>query len=245
MADHAAAGPSSAGMWMNCPASITLAGGLSRPSSRYTREGTAAHMVAEMILRGELFPPPKIKVEHEEFVVGIPMLRALNPYIDFVQKLMEVCREVYIEEKVKLKGGIVWGTADCAAYSEEMIHIVDLKYGKGVAVSPDSAQLKIYGIAAYDTLWDGHYVSTVNLTIIQPRIDPTPQTVSFTGEELNDWRRRELQPAIDKLIAGDTTEVYGHWCRWCVRKDNCKAFRNHKNSNAADIFDDGLDTLNI
>ena len=47
-------------MWLNCPASITLAEGRTRPSSRYAKEGTAAHSIAQMILNGDLFPPSKL-----------------------------------------------------------------------------------------------------------------------------------------------------------------------------------------
>ena len=51
---HALASPSSAGMWMTCPASITKANGRTRPSSVYAREGTAAHKIAEMVAGGDI-----------------------------------------------------------------------------------------------------------------------------------------------------------------------------------------------
>src|SRR6188768_1682171 len=150
MADHAAASPSSAGMWMACPASVTLAKGRTRPSSRYAREGTAAHTIAETILSGNPVPPSKITVESEQFIVGLPMLRALTPYIDMVECLRELGALVHIEKRVAVKrsGGWVWGTTDCAAAWRDVLDIVDLKFGKGVPVKPDTAQLKIYAVAA-------------------------------------------------------------------------------------------------
>lgn len=241
MADHAAASPSSAGMWMNCPASITLAEGRTRPSSNYAKEGTAAHTIAEMILAGELFPPGRITVEGTEFIVGLPMLRALNPYISIVERLRDSGAAVHVEKRVTVQDGVgeVWGTTDCAAYLKGTIDIVDLKYGKGVLVKPDSAQLKIYAIAAAGTLFPDETIKTVRLTVSQPRVDLVPQTHEMSGVELRDWELDELYPAITRIVDGDTTEVYGHWCRWCVRRDECKAFKLHKNALASEVFDDG------
>ena len=240
MSQHAAASPSSAAMWMNCPASITLAEGRVRPSSLYAKEGTAAHQIAEMILAGELFPPGRITIEGSEFIVGLPMLKALNPYIDFVQKLQDRCAEVRIEQRVGLRwaDGLVWGTTDCLAKRGGELDIVDLKYGKGVAVDPDSAQLKIYALSAIHTFWPDALFDRINLTIVQPRINPVPQTFSMLASDLAQWGQTTLKPAIARIVQQHTTEVYGHWCRWCVRRGDCTAFKMHKTTQAAEIFDD-------
>jgi hypothetical protein len=120
-----------------------------------------------------------------------------------------------------------------------VLHVVDLKYGKGVEVHPNHPQFKIYALGAVHTLWpvfDGF--DEVNLTVVQPRINMTPQTYSMSFDGLLDWAALDLKPAMERIHNGDTTEKYGHWCRWCVRKDACKAFKNHKNIQAAEIFDD-------
>ncbi len=245
MTDHAAASPSSASMWLNCPASVTQAKGKTRPSSIYAMEGTAAHLIAHQIIEGELFPPGKITVEGREFIVGLPMLRALNPYIDLIQHLQGQTQDWHCERRVYVDGpnGVVWGTTDFASLYADIVDIVDLKYGKGVAVKPDSPQLKIYAIAAIKTLWPGRIVSRINLTVAQPRIDPVPQTVTLSIEDLAQWHFGELVPAIERIKQGSEIEKYGAWCRWCVRRNECKAFNNHKNSSAADIFDDGVDMV--
>jgi len=243
MSDHAAMAPSSAEMWMNCPASITKAAGRTRPSSVYAREGTAAHAIAEKIINGDMFPPGKITVEGQEFIVGLPMLRALNPYIAQVQDLQGLGAEVHIEKRVAFNNE-VWGTTDCAARFHNNLRIIDLKYGMGVPVSPDSNQLKIYAVSAATTLWPGRGFERVYLTVHQPRIDPMPKTHTVTARELADWRDGELKPAILRIRQGDETEKTGTYCRWCVRKSECKTFKSYKNSMAADIFDDGVDTLN-
>jgi len=242
MTAHAAASPSSAAMWMSCPASITKSAGKTRPSSRYAREGTAAHTIAEMIIGGCLWPPGKITVEGEQFIVGLPMLRALNPYIHFVQELQAMTDDVHIEQRVKIgNGALVWGTADCAALHDDVLDIVDLKYGMGVPVEPDSAQLKIYALAAVDTLWRKRPIGMVYLTVVQPRLDPTPKTHEMTMDELAEWARQELNPAMRAIARGDETEKVGPYCRWCVRKPDCDSFKRYKSALAADIFNDGVD----
>ena len=144
MSQHAACSPSSAAMWLACPASVTLTRDMTRPSSKYAREGTAAHKVAELTLNGDIFLPDKIIVEGDEYVVSPGMCRALNPYISYVQRLMRRRRNRYDRYTVKLEqridvpdtDGLVWGTMDCGAFPKDdgdPLIIADLKYGKGSA----------------------------------------------------------------------------------------------------------------
>ena len=246
MTAHAACSPSSADMWINCPASITRADGRTRPSSKYAREGTAAHAIAEMILGGNLFPPGKITIEGQEFIVGLPMLRALNPYISTIENIRAQTDDVHIEARVHLEAGKgrVWGTADCAAKIGTDLYVVDLKYGKGVPVQPDTAQLKIYALAAADTFWPTEKFSIVHLVVSQPRLEPEPKLHVMPARALGHWRDTVLKPGIQRVIADDPSEKVGRWCRWCVRRNECTAFANHRFSVAADIFDDGVDILN-
>jgi hypothetical protein len=237
---HALASPSSAAMWMACPASVTLAEGRVRPSSVYAKEGTAAHRIAEMIIGGNLFPPSKITIEGTEFVVGRDMLQHLNPYIDHVQALGLLGYKIRTEQKVRLyaAGGLVWGTADCVASRGKNLVVLDLKYGKGVPVGPDSAQLKIYALAAMETF--RMKPSRITAVIHQPRLDPQPKSITWTFGELDGWDCYSLRPAIDRIVSGDTTEIVGSHCRWCVRRDECHAYAHQKSAAAADIFDDGM-----
>jgi hypothetical protein len=230
-------------MWLNCPASITLAAGRTRPSSKYAKEGTAAHMIAEMILGGEIFPPGKVTIEGTEFIVGMGMLKALRPYLDFVLDLSADASELYCETRVSFGGddGIVWGTTDCIALTGSVLDVVDLKYGKGVNIDPDSAQLKIYALAAWQSLWPDMPIRQVNLTIIQPRMDAEPKTHRMRSKDLLDWENTKLVPAIRRIEDGDTTEKAGSWCRWCIRKNECSAYASHRVNIAAEIFDDGVD----
>lgn len=242
--NHAACSPSSANMWLTCPASVTLTKDVPRPSSKYAREGTAAHKVAELNLAGDIFLPDKITVEGEEFVVSAGMCRTLRPYIDHVQKLMKIRHAVVkLEQIVRVPDtdGMVWGTMDCGVYvgAYESMFITDLKYGKGHFVHADSAQLKLYALGFAAQMHANEVHTPVTLTICQPRVGDEPiRSHETTLGELWHWSDFHLRPAVLRIIDGDTSEHAGPHCRWCVRRSECKAFAALHQSRAADVFDD-------
>ena len=123
MSAHAACSPSSADMWLKCAASVTLTKDVPRPSSKFAKEGTAAHAVAEMTLKGDIFLPDKITVEGDEYIVSPGMCRALNPYITHVESLRALPGAVVFLEKrlvVPRTFGMVWGTLDCGVRADEL-----------------------------------------------------------------------------------------------------------------------------
>ena len=242
MAQHAACSPSSASMWLACPASVTKTRDVTRPSSKFAREGTAAHAVADMILKGDIFLPDRVNVEGEEFIVSRGMCQALNPYVSYVQRLMALPKAtVVLEKRLAVPGteGRVWGTLDCGVYSRGALFVADLKFGKGVAVDPSGPQLKLYALALAGHI-NAPYDTDVVLTICQPRIGGDPlRSHTTTLEELYDWRSGVVQSAVQRIINGDETEIAGAHCRWCVRKTECKAFAGKHQAHASAAFDDG------
>jgi hypothetical protein len=242
MSAHAACSPSSAAMWLACPASVTLTKDITRPSSKYAREGTAAHAVAEMTLKGDIFLPDKITVEGDEFIVSPGMCRALNSYITHVEGLRALPgAKIYLEERLVVPQtfGMVWGTLDCGVHAPDNFHIVDLKFGRGHIVDPESPQLKLYALALAGGLGKHRRIASVTLTICQPRVGGHPlRSHTTTLGDLLDWRSDAVVPALRKIKAGDTTEVAGPHCRWCVRQTECKAFARKHQDRAASAFDD-------
>jgi hypothetical protein len=243
MSQHAACSPSSSTMWLACAAAITKTQGMTRPSSKYASEGSAAHTVAELNLKGDIFLPDKITIEGDEYIVSPGMCRALNPYITHVQGLMALPgARVYLEQQlgVPQTEGMVWGTLDCGVHFGNDLHVVDLKYGKGHIVEPDAPQLKLYALALSGFLKEFARGMQVTLTICQPRVGDTPLRSHITTlGELWDWRDEIVRPAILKIKRGDETETAGPHCRWCVRKMECKAFAQKHQTYAASVFDDG------
>jgi hypothetical protein len=232
-------------MWLQCPASVTLTKAMTRPSSKFAREGTAAHAVAEMTLKGDIFLPDKINVEGDEYIISPGMCQALNPYVTYVESLRALPgARVFLEQRlvVPFTGGMVWGTLDCGVYElpARNLYVADLKFGKGVAVDPSGPQLKFYALALAGHVSETRDKTPITLTICQPRIEGSPlRSHETTLGELWNWRDAEVLPAINRIANNDTTEVAGAHCRWCVRKTECKAFANKHQTHAASAFDDG------
>ena len=249
MSEHAACSPSSAAMWLACPASVTLTKDMTRPSSKYAREGTAAHKVAEMTLKGDIFLPDKVTVEGNEYIVSPGMCRALNPYISYVQRLMRQRKRKYtvkLEHRVYVPDtdDLVWGTMDCGAYPDNDYNpliIADLKYGKGHRVDPDTPQLKLYALGFAAQLGANETWQKVELLIFQPRVEGNEifRKYETTLGELWRWSDFVMRPALLKIANGDTTEHAGPHCRWCVRQTECAAFAVKHQDRAAAAFDDG------
>lgn len=243
MGQHAACSPSSASMWLACPASVTLTKDITRPSSKFAKEGTAAHAVAEMTLKGDIFLPDKVTVEGDEYVVSPGMCRALNPYITYVEGLRALPDAVVVLEKTLVvpgTQGMVWGTLDCGVYAKpRALHVVDLKFGKGHVVDPEGPQLRLYALALAAFVRVIRPNTLVTLTICQPRVEGEAlRSTVMTLGELRGWCEDVVHPAVSQIKAGDTTENAGSHCRWCVRKTECKAFAQKHQGHAANAFDD-------
>jgi Protein of unknown function (DUF2800) len=246
MSAHAACSPSSATMWLACPASVTKTKDVVRPSSKYAREGTAAHMVAEMSLKGDIFLPDKVTAEGEEFIVSRGMCQALNPYVTHVQGLMRQWgARIFLEQRLYIPHTykMVWGTMDCGVYSSMRgnLDVVDLKFGKGHFVEADTPQLKLYALGFAHLVDEKNPDTPVSMTICQPRVGDTPvRSHVMTLGELWEWSYAEVRPAIERIKAGDKSEIAGPHCRWCVRKTECAAFARKHQTQAAAVFDDPI-----
>jgi hypothetical protein len=230
-------------MWLACPASVTQTKDVPRPSSKFAKEGTAAHMVAEMTLKGDIFLPDKVVVEGDEYIVSPGMCRALNPYVSHVQNLMGPDVDVFLEQRVQVPHtfNMVWGTLDCGVQDAKgEMHVVDLKFGKGVIVDPFGPQLRLYALGLAGLIKETNDRTVVHLTICQPRVEGVPiHTHTTTLRALVDWRADKVAPALKLIKDGDTTENAGAHCRWCVRKTECKAFAGKHQAHASAAFDDG------
>jgi len=246
MTAHADASPSTASIWLQCPASVTRARGRVRRPSVYTSEGSAAHQVAEMIIHG-LLPPEKVMVDGGEVEVDSCMVDAVDRYVTYVENLKRQADLFLTEARIKLRfRGIkepLFGTADTIAYWRKArtgtLEIVDLKYGRGVFVSAiGNPQLRIYALGALDLLPKDKMPNNIRLTVIQPRVtvDPSEECEEISLYQLFDWRDTVLQPALQRLAADDKSETPGEHCRWCVRAGECKTLADMAQQKAMVVF---------
>lgn len=252
---HAALGPSSAHRWMACPGapaaerearSRVLVDDSSSPAAL---EGTAAHAVAELELRRRVLHEQVASEAagwHEQYDVDYEwsvMVSETRPYVDYVEALYEAAREadpagaqLWLESRVEPVPGRVWGTADATVIGDGQVHVVDLKYGRGVRVeAPGNPQLRCYMLGALDIACLLEPVTTCTGTIVQPRHRDGGHisSESLRTEELQAWGARLLE-AVAATDAPDAPRVPGDdQCRWCAAQAVCP---ERTRSLAADVF---------
>lgn len=86
-----------------------------------------------------------------------------------------------------------FGTSDFIAVHPEILHIVDLKMGKGVRVNAEwNTQGMLYALGALDEISIMHDC-TVRISIVQPRLDHISEWDISVGD-LRYWAEAELMP---------------------------------------------------
>lgn len=246
---HAKLSPSSAHRWLNCPGSIRLSEGIATKSSAFADEGTAAHTLAELCLRMNSAPVDylgghvniKLGRVYQNpgegdgvFEVDDEMADAVGLYVDTVRALIEPGDEVEYEVELDLTHipGMKKGTGDVTVYKPAKRHliIVDLKYGKGVAVSASgNPQERTYALGATQR-YHNRGVDTVECVVVQPRCPlpgdnpPGVRREVIDAVELLEFRF-ELATAAAETMKPDAPLKPGDWCKFCPAAAGCPALR--------------------
>lgn len=234
---HAKLSASGAKRWMTCTPSVALEGQFPEGTSSYAEEGTFAHSLAEIIINYNLgnikkaaFNKALDKLKENQYYS-----KDLQYYIDdyvrqvweFVNEAKAKCKDVLVltEQRLDFSDYVEdgFGTGDVVVIADSELHVIDLKYGKGVGVSAeDNPQLRLYGIgalAAFDMLYE---IDTVKTTIIQPRLEMTTSEI-LTADELKEWAENVVKPKAQLAMAGEGEFVVGDHCRFCKAKATCRA----------------------
>lgn len=224
---HALLSASKADRWLHCTPSARLEERVPDTPSVYAAEGTVAHAKAEEKLRNWLDGHPRKKVKCPDG----EMDEATTAYRDYVMEIFneeqkyskdaKVFVEVQLDLSQWIPGG--FGTADCVIVSDHCLHVIDFKYGKGVAVNAENnPQLLLYAAGAIQIYELTYAFDTVQLHIFQPRLDSISEWKT-TVDNIKDWLISTVVPAADKAIDGAGEAHPGAWCKFCKVKANCKA----------------------
>lgn len=235
---HALLSASGASRWLNCTPSAKLEEEYGeKKSSVYAEEGTLAHELAEVYLRKDILRSinevefnQKLEEIMSNDLFSDEMLDAVPVYTEYcVEQLREAQTEnelaiMEIEQKLDLTEYVPesFGTADCVIINDNIMEVIDLKYGKGVPVYADwNKQLMLYGLGAlnkYDTMYD---ITEVRLTIVQPRINNI-SSWQISVEDLCNWANTELKPNAKLAFEGKGELNAGDWCRFCAVRNKCR-----------------------
>lgn len=227
--NHALLSASSSHRWLNCPPSARLCENYDDKGSDFAAEGTDAHALCEYKLKTAL----GIKADdptNDLSWYSAEMEDCANGYAAFVLELVEEAKKhcadpvVLIEQRLDYSKYVEegFGTGDCVIIADGTLHIVDYKHGRGVLVeAEDNPQMKLYALGAlelFDCIYD---ISTVSMTIYQPRRSNV-STCTVPKDELYDWAENVLTPAAELAFSGGGEYRCGEWCQFCKAKADCR-----------------------
>ena len=217
---HALLSASSAHRWLECPPSAVAAEAYSNEGTDYTREGTLAHEVAEIVAR--CFPETPGKWPEG---TTTEMIDNAIDYRDYIAELKTSDQAiVLLEQRVDFSPWVPhgFGTADCIIIADGTLRVIDYKYGVGVAVSAvDNPQEMLYGLGALNDYGFAYDIETVRLHIFQPRIDNT-SVHELSTEQLLAWGEK-VKPIAAKAEKGKGDYKPGTHCRFCPHAGRCRA----------------------
>lgn len=224
MTAHAKLSASGSHTWLKCTGSIKAQEPYTNISSTFAQEGTDAHELAEWCLSKELnpFDFEGKKLDGSANIITKEMCSNIQVYLDFIALIKG---RVEIEKRVDFSDYAPegFGTADCIIYNpdENLLTIVDLKYGKGIKVNAyENSQLKLYALGALSDYPLNYKIKKVNMVIVQPRLDHIDE-FSTTVDELYRWGEFVKQQAAIALSDDAPRTPGDEQCRWCKHKPLC------------------------
>jgi conserved phage-associated protein len=211
--------------------------------SDFAREGTIAHSLAEVEARREFRLPGHETYETDLENVYSELLEHLGGDLEAAEREYDVMQDYvawYLDILAEAKGsdgallleqrlatGIkgCWGTSDAVIIRGDLVHVIDLKYGRGVEVSPvENPQFMLYALGALRAYRDMlEETRRVKMTVFQPRINNV-DTWEITVEDLEAWRDKVARPAARKALTGENTEFAPSEsaCKFCPAAGICK-----------------------
>lgn len=232
MAKHALLSPSSADRWMTCPGSVNLS--LTQPDrvSEEAQEGTNYHTLAQICLEQGKSTDEFVGMPFEdETVVTEENAERLQVYLNLVRELETQGGLLVVEDSVPIaqitgeKDAV--GTCDALIIRDEELVVIDLKFGRGVAVKAEgNRQTRMYALGALTKhdLWD--VVKSVRLIICQPRVVDGVTEETVTIDQMKLFRDEVAVVAKPIVAALDTKEALPLYpsekaCRFCRAKAVC------------------------
>jgi len=239
--EHAKLSASASERWLNCAGSYHATKDLPNKSSKYADEGTLAHDVASKCLDWNLDANDFIGYKGFGHVCNRDMAIHVNKYCEYVRSFTG---ERFIEKRVDFSHVVPegFGTADALVFdpNTDHLHVIDLKFGRGVSVSAiNNTQGLLYAIGALHD-YKQHHVENVSIHIVQPRINNYSEWTLST-EEIVSWHEVFSEGAKAAFDENAQRTASKKACKWCGAKPTCHAVLElTKKTFALDIEDLGL-----
>lgn len=234
---HALLSASGASRWIACPPSAQLEQDFLEEQSDFAAEGTAAHELAETMLKHqlEIIDKKQFNAQMKKHKAGqfysLDMQEHIDGYVSVVMERVNAIRAktkdalVLLEQRLDFSKWVPkgFGTGDVLIIGDGLMEIIDLKFGKGVPTAAyGNPQIRLYGLGALHQFGFLYDIDLVRMTIIQPRLD------SITSDEmptvdLVKWAEDDVAPKAELAMAGEGELAAGEHCRFCRVRYTCRA----------------------
>lgn len=170
---HAVLSASSSHRWLECPPSAKLNAEIADKASEYAQQGSSAHELAEYKIKS--FLGEKVKDPTDSLTYfDQEMADCTDSYAEYVAEQVAKAKEhcidpiVLVEQRLDFSKWVPqgFGTGDCVIVADDVLTIIDLKYGVGILVEAEkNPQMMCYALGALQ-LFDGIYdINKVSMTI--------------------------------------------------------------------------------
>lgn len=236
--DHAFLSASGAKIWLTCPPSARFAEPYADPAdtSEYAAEGTIAHELVELLFRVDRGGHDGADIaEIEDFnrahkVTG-EMWDAATTFVAYVTERFNAAlattpdAQLFTEQRFDYSKWVPegFGTSDVVILADDLLEVIDFKYGQGVLVdATENPQMRLYAAGAWWFYSPLYNIRQVRTTVYQPRRDHIASE-TLPVEELVRWLEEYTAPRAQQAWAGTGEFTPGTHCQFCKGLPHCRA----------------------
>lgn len=172
------------------------------------------------VLLGRLHPTENLDYYDQE------MEDCTDSYAQYVAEQMSQYASpiVMVEQRLDFSHYVPdgFGTGDCIIVADDVLTVIDFKYGKGVAVEAEhNPQMMLYALGALEMFSILYDIIEIQMVIFQPRIENISE-FSMPVSDLMNWAENELKPKAELAAKGEGEFCAGEHCRFCKVKNTCR-----------------------